>query len=283
MNWPFVGTKVPPDLHARLQRFAQAWRAMHGGDRSAAVRRLLELGLDAAARPAHYDERWLDLLERLERVETLLDALGVAVSALPALVTWLHATSSPYRDPSGDAALAERLDAVFAADWDQRCRARGIPRPRHVKAARRAPIGEPVRPHARRTRKTTVRLTPDLYDRVLAMALRDEVPWQVALCRLLDLGVRHADATRDADHLRRLLESARRLEVQLDEIGALATGAPSISAHLWRRANNLTDQDEADLLAEVHAVAVATWAQLLAGAPQAAPPEDDEPEPVEPD
>ncbi len=282
MSWPFVGTKVPPDLHARLQRFARAWCAMHGGDRSAALRALLALGLDTAARPAHYDERWLDLQERVERVETLLDALGVAVSALPALVTWLHATSSPHRVRQADAALAERLDALFAADWDQRCRTRGIPRPRHTKALRRPPLGEPSRPYVRRTKKTTVRLTNDLYDRVLAVAVADDIPWQVALCRLLDIGVRHVDAVRDADDLRRLLESSRRIEVQLDEIGALATGAPSISVHLWRRVNKLTDQDEADLLAEVHAVAVATWAQLLGGPPQAAAPEDDEPEPVEP-
>jgi hypothetical protein len=281
MNWPFVGAKVPPDMHARMQRFIQAWCAMHGADRSAAVRRLLELGLDSAARPAHHDERWLDLLERLERIETLLDALGVAVSALPALVTWLHAMSSPYRDPQGDAALAARLDALFAADWDQRCRTRGIPRPRYVKVARRAPIGEAARQQVRRTRKTTVRLTPELCDRVLAVAQRDELPWQVALCRVLEFGLRHADGEHDADNTRRLLDSARRIEVQLDEIGALATGAPSISAHLWRRANNLSDQDEADLLAEVQAVALATWAHLLSGAPQAAPSEDDEPQPVE--
>lgn len=276
MSWPFVGLKIPPGDHALLERFVAAWRALHPGDRSAALRALLRLGLDAAARPQNYDDRWLDVRERLSRAEALLDALGVAVSGVPALVTFLQSHAHGALDERTRTALAERLELLFQADWDHRCRARGVPRPRFTTLPRRAPIGEPIHEPARRAWKTTVRLSRETRARVVAVTLRDEITSQAALRRALELGLRQLEVGAHHDELQRLVDAVKRIEIQLDEIGALATGGPAVAVHLWRRAKRLSDADEATLLAEVYDVAAATWAQLLAGPPQPALPDVDE-------
>lgn len=276
MRWPFVGIKIPPRDHALLERFVAAWRSLHPGDRSAALRALMRLGLDAASRPQNYDDRWLDVSERLSRAEALLDALGVAVSAIPALVTFLHSHADSGLDERARVVLAERLELLFEADWDHRCRTRGIPRPRFAKLPRRAPLGKPTREPARRAWKTTVRLSNETRERVVAAALRDEITSQAALRRALDFGLRQLEVAAHHDELQRLVDAVKRIEIQLDEIGALATGGPAVAVHLWRRAKRLSDEDEATLLAEVYDVAVATWAQLLAGPPQPALPDLDE-------
>lgn len=277
LPWRIIETRLPSRDHALVERFIAAWRSLHPGDRSAALRALLRLGLDAAARPQNYDDRWLDVSERLARAEALLDALGVAVSALPALVTFLHAHAASALDEHARGVLAERLELLFEADWDQRCRSRGIPRPRFTKLPRRAPLGgtQPVRDPARRSWKTTVRLSPEMRERIVAAALRDETTSQAALRRALDVGLCRLEAAAHHDELERLAGAVKRIEIQLDEIGALATGGPAVAVHLWRRAHRLSDEDEATLLAEVYDVALATWAQLLAGPPQPPLPDDD--------
>ena len=266
--WRSVQARVPPRDHARVEHYVAVWRALHPGDRSAAVRALLALGLDAAARPATYDERWLDVTERLGRIEALLDALGVAVSAIPALVGFLQHQADPCLEDDARAALADNLELLFQADWDHRCRTRGIPRPRFTKLPRTAPIGRPGREAAKRPWKTTVRLAREVRERIVAVALREQISAQAALRFALDLGLRALESEAHHDALARLSEATKRIEIQLDEIGALATGGPAVAAHLWRRARRLGDEDEARLLAELESVAVATWAQLLAGPPQ---------------
>lgn len=278
MRWPFVATRLPPGDHARLERFVTAWRALHPGDRAAAVRALLLLGLDAAARPQSYDERWLDINERLGRVEALLDALGVAVSAIPSLVAWLQQQAAPYMSEDAKLALAERFEALIQADWDQRCRNRGIPRPRFVRTPRREPIGTRVPPPLARAWRTSVRLPWVFRARVTALALRDETSAQAALRQALQVGLDALEQSAYRDDLARLLEAIRRVEVQLDEIGALATSGPALGVHLWRRAKGFSERTEASVLAELHTVALATWAHLVAGPPDLAAPLKDESE-----
>ncbi len=67
--------------------------------------------------------------------------------------------------------------------------------------------------------------------------------------------------------------SARRIEVQLDEIGALATGPASVVVHLWRREKGLSDEWEQVVVNEVVEAAETTWMNLQKGPPQAAPAE----------
>lgn len=280
LPWSSVQVRVPARDLARVEAFVRAWRALHPGGRSAALRALLGLGLDAAARPATYDERWLDVQERLSRVESLLDALGVAVSAIPALVAFLQSQADARLDDEARAALADAIELLIQADWDQRCRARGIPRPRFVKLPRCAPIGRPVREPARRPWKTSVRLTRETRARIAAVALRDDVSSQAALRHALDLGLRALEAAAHHDALERLWNATKRIEIQLDEIGALATGAPAVAVHLWRRSKRLPDEHEALLLAELHDVALATWAHILAGPAQPPLPDVDDAAPA---
>ncbi len=268
--WPILTVRVALDDHARIERFISSWRALHGGDRSTALRALLRLGLDAAARPETFDERWFDTRDRLARVETLLDALGVAVSGLPALVTWLVQQAHPTREPQDLDTIADRLEALFQADWDERCRSRGIPRPRYTPSPCRAPIGEAsVRTTAARGWRTSVRLPGEFRERAAALALRDESTSQAALRHALLVGIVQLESAAHRTEIERLLEATRRIEVQLDEIGSLATSAASVAIHLWRRAKGLPDEVEWALLNEVQTVAAATWAQLLSGPPQA--------------
>lgn len=276
MRWPFVATRLPPDDHARLERFVVAWRALHRGGRASAVRALLRLGLDAAACPRHYDERWLDIDERLSRVEVLLDALGVAVSAIPSLVAWLQQQAAPYMTEEARLALAERFEALLQADWDQRCRNRGIPRPRFVRVPCRAPIGTRVAPPVGRAWKTSVRLPQVFRARLAALALRDDTSAQAALRHALQVGLAALEERAHRDDVQRLLDAVKRIEVQLDEIGALAASGPSLGVHLWRRAKGYSDRAEANLLAELQTVALATWAHLLAGPPDLTPPPEDD-------
>lgn len=278
--WPILTVRVAPDDHARVERFVNAWRALHGGDRSTALRALIHLGLDAAARPETFDERWCDTRDRLARAETLLDALGTAVSALPALVTWLIQQAQPQHSSDDQTATAERLEALFQADWDERCRARGIPRPRYATGSRRAPIGQTVPQPASRGWRTSVRLPLEFRSRVAALALRDDLTAQAALRQALLIGLLQLESAAHRTEIERLLESTRRIEVQLDEIGGLATAGASVAIHLWCRIKGLPDEVELALLTEVHTVAAATWAQLLAGPPQA-PLEDVDPNAIE--
>jgi predicted DNA-binding protein len=249
---------------------------LYPGDRAAAVRALLLLGLDAAARPQTYDERWLDVSERLAQIEALLDAVGIAVSAMPALVAWLQQQATPYLSDDAKAALAERVEALIQADWDQRCRNRGIPRPRFTRVPRRTPIGDSVMPPLRRAWQTSVRLPSALRSRVVALALRENTTSQAALRRALLVGLDALEDRAYRDDVQRLLDAAKRIEVQLDEIGALATSGPSVGVHLWRRGKGYSGEAEAAVLAELHAVALATWAHLVAGPSDPGMPRDDD-------
>jgi hypothetical protein len=73
------------------------------------------------------------------------------------------------------------------------------------------------------------------------------------------------------DDIDRLLESSRRIELQLDEIGALATAPAAVVVHLWRREKGFTDEWEQVVLNELTEVAHATWMNIQAGPPEPAP------------
>lgn len=275
MRRPFVGLRLPHEEHARVEAFVRAWRGLHRGTRTAALRTLLRFGLDTAARPQMHDERWLDLDEQLARMATLIDALGVAVSAIPALVAWLQQQSAPDLDDAERTAIGEHLEVLIQGDWDDRCRRRGIPRPRHVRRPRRRAIGGARPTPTTRPWQTTVRLPLDARERVTGVALREHTSARVALQRALLIGLDVLEGAAYEQPLERLLEATRRIQVQLDEIGALATGGPSVAVHLWRRLTDAPDELETAILAEMNTVAVATWAQVLAGPPQPAMPDPD--------
>jgi hypothetical protein len=276
MSRPFVGLRLPADEHARVEAFLRAWRGLHGGSRTAALRALLRFGLDTAARPQMHDERWLDLEEQLARMDALIDALGVAVSAIPALVAWLQQQAAPDLDDDERAALGEHLELLIQGDWDDRCRRRGIPRPRPARRPRRPALGSPQPTPTTRPWQTTVRLPLDMRERVVGLALREQTSARAALQRALRVGLDVLEGMACEPPLERLLEATRRIQVQLDEIGSLATGGPSVAVHLWRRLTDAPDELEAAILAEMNTVAMATWAQILAGPPQAAIPDAEE-------
>ncbi len=276
---PPIEVRVNDAESERIEGFIAAWRTLHGGDRSAALRALLQLGLDAAARPQMHDERWLDLGEHLERMSTLIDALGVSVSAMPALVAWLHQQAHPYASTEQRAALADRMEALMHLDWDERCRRRGIPRPRYTRTPRTRPIGEPSTRTAARPWRTTVRLPAELRERVLGVAARERNSAHAALLRALTVGLDVLEGAAYGRPMERLLDATRRIQVQLDEIGALAGGGPAVAAHLWRRLNHRSERAEAALIAEMWHIARATWAHLLSDPePYAAPPPEPEEE-----
>lgn len=276
MRLPRLEGRVSAADLARVQAFARAWRSFHRGRDADAFRALVRLGLDAAARPAAHDERWHELHDRLERVETLLDALGRAASATPALVAWLVAQAPG----SGEArlsaeALAATLEALLEADWDERCRARGLPRAHvGVRRVRRPVLGMPEAPgpgSARRLVATTVRLSARDFERAAAYGVRGELGRQAALAELVQRGLDVAEAQAAHDDIAALLDSARRIEQQLDAIGALATSPAAVAVHLWRRAAGLSEEWERMVLGEVEAVAEATWHSLQAGPPRPVP------------
>ncbi len=93
----------------------------------------------------------------------------------------------------------------------------------------------------------------------------------MALRRLVEMGIDVAEAETWRDDIDRLLDSAKRIGVQLDEIGALATGPASAIVHLWRREKGLPGEWEHAVVTEVGEVAEAAWMNLLAGPPMAAP------------
>lgn len=275
LRWPFIGVRVPPREHARVERFARASRGLPAGGRSSAVRALLALGLDAAARPAWRDERWCDLHDALARIDALLDALGRAVSANPALLAWLLGQIPDGRQaPSADA-LAQSLEALLEADWDERCRLRGVPRARPVPQAARAlretPRDAAAPQQRRRLVATTVRLSERDVQRVLAYATRVDLGRQAALAQLVQRGLDATDADAARDDVDRLLDSARRIELRLDLIGALTTSPASVVLHLWRHLTGRTEEWERVLLHEVQAVAEATWHALRSAAAQPLP------------
>ena len=268
-----VETRVDAAESARIDAFTRAWNGPLRRSESEAIRALLRLGLEAAAHPRLFDERWLDIEERLARIEQLLDALGRCVAANPALTAWLLGQVGHERGEAARERLAEGLELLIQADWDQRCRARGIPRPRHVPKARRQPIGQPASTRGHKVYRMMLRLPESFRERVQAFAVRQDQPPLVALRRLVEIGIHVAEAESWRDDIDRLLDSAKRIEVQLDEIGALASGPASVSVHLWRREKGLPDEWEHAVVTEVGEVAEATWMNLLAGPPPPAPAE----------
>ncbi len=266
-----VEARVDAADAARIDAFARASNGSSTRTPSDAIRALLRLGLDAAAQPRLFDERWLDLEERLARIERVLDALGLCVAANPALAAWLLGQTRHGRDEAARERLAEAIDLLVQADWDERCRARGIPRPRYVRRPRRQPIGEAAAKPSRKVRRAMLRLPETSWERVLALALRMDQPPLVALRHLVEMGIHVAEAERWRDDIDRLLESSRRIEVQLDEIGALATAPAAVVVHLWRREKGFTDEWEQVVLNELTEAAHATWMNIQAGPPEPAP------------
>ncbi len=266
-----VEARVDASDATRIDAFVRASKVDSARSPSAAIRTLLRLGLDAATRAPLFDPRWLDLEERLARIEGLLDALGRCVSANPAFAAWFLSQGAHERDEAARERLAEAMELLVEADWDERCRARGIPRPRYVRRPRRQPVTEPTVGRSRRVRRATLRLSETYWDRVLALAIRTGEPPLVALRHLVEMGIRVAEAESWRDEIDRLLDAARRIEVQLDEIGALATGPAAVVVHLWRREKGFPDEWEQVVLNELGEAAEAAWLNLLAGPPPAAP------------
>lgn len=273
MRARLMETRVDAADSARIDAFIRAWKGPSKRSESEAVRALLRLGLEAAAQPRLFDERWLDIEERLTRIEQLLDALGRCVAANPALTAWLLGQVGHDRGEAARERLAESIELLIQADWDERCRARGIPRPRHVPRPRRQPVGQPASTRANKVYRMMLRLPESFRERVQAFAVRQDQPPLVALRRLVEIGIHVAEAESWRDDIDRLLDSAKRIEVQLDEIGALASGPASVSVHLWRREKGLPDEWEHAVVTEVGEVAEATWMNLLAGPPPPAPAE----------
>lgn len=277
MRQPRVEGRVTVEDAARVRAFASAWRAFHGGTPADAFRALLRLGLDAAARSAVQDARLADLDDRLARIETLLDALGRAVSATPALVGWLLANvPAPVSDAPSAEALADTLETLLECDWAERCRAHGLPRPRTVPTPAAAPafgVGAPALavPASPRLRATTLRLAPRDFERAAAHAVRAGLGRQAALVDLVQRGLDAAEAQGSRDALERLLDRARRIERQLDLIGPLATSPASVAVHLFGRLAGRSEEWERVLLDEVRTVAAATWRGLQHGPPQPVP------------
>lgn len=267
-----VEARVDATEAARIDTFIRASNGAAKRTESDAIRALIRLGLDAAARPERFDDRWLDLNERLDRIERLLDVLGRCVAANPALVGWMLAQGRE-RGEKARERLAENVELLIQADWDERCRARGIPHPRHLRRPRRQAVGTAVEDRDHRLYRMSVRLPESYRRRVQALAVRTGERPSIALCHLVEMGIRMAEAESWHDDIDRLLTSARRIEVQLDEIGALATGPASVVVHLWRREKGLPDEWEQVVLNEVVEVAEATWMNLQKGPPQPAPAE----------
>lgn len=268
-----VETRVDATESARIDAFIRAWNGPSKRSESDALRALLRLGLEAAAQPRLFDERWLDIEERLARIEQLLDALGRCVAANPALTAWLLSQVGHERGEAARVRLAESIELLIQADWDERCRTRGIPRPRHVSKPRRQAVGQPASTRDHKVYRMMLRLPESFRERVQAFAVRQDQPPLVALRRLVEIGIHVAEAESWRDDIDRLLDSAKRIEVQLDEIGALASGPASVSVHLWRREKGLPDEWEHAVVTEVGEVAEATWMNLLAGPPPPAPAE----------
>ncbi len=277
MRQPRVEGRVTSDELARVRAFSSAWRAFHGGSNADAFRALIRLGLTAAAHGGDLDERWYDVEDRIERIEVLLDALGRAVSATPALAAWLlaHAPSTDAAGPSAEE-LADGLEELLAADWDERRQRLGLPRagPRPARVERpaldlpAAPSKSVVRP---RLRAVTVRLGQRDVERVTAHALRGARSQQATLVDLVQRGLDAAECELRRDDLARLLDRANRLERLLDVIGPLATSPASVVIHLWRHLTGRSEEWERVLLHEVSVVAEATWRALQEGPPQPLP------------
>jgi hypothetical protein len=277
MRQPRVEGRVSSGELARVRAFSSAWRAFHGGSNADAFRALICRGLDAAARGSAEDERWYDLEDRVERIEVRLDALGRAVSATPALAAWLLA-NAPSTDASAPSAeeLAEGLEELLAADWDERRQRLGLPCPgRRQARAERPALGVPAAPSKgatpRRLRAVTVRLAPGDFARAAAHALRGARNQQAALVELVRRGLDAVECETRRDDLARLLARAERIERLLDAIGPLATSPASVVIHLWRHLTGRTEEWERVLLHEVTVVAEASWHALQEGPPQPVP------------
>jgi hypothetical protein len=278
MPTPALQVRLQEPERAAVETFIAAWRSLQEkpteASRADALRTLIRLGLDAAARPSLFDERWFDLLDRIARLEHLLDALGRAVSANPALAAFLIGQSQPARDQRSREHLAEKLEALFQADWDERCRSRGIPRPRFTRPVRRVPVESalPGAESAPKTFRIGVRVTPEDRRRVVAYAVRADVSAQVAHQRALQIGLAALEAESHQDDIDRLVDRLKRVEIQLDEIGALATTPAAVAVHLVRRWRGHSDEWEQMVLNEVEATALATWTSLQQGPPPSADP-----------
>ncbi len=171
MRARLMETRVDAADSARIDAFIRAWKGPSKRSESEAVRALLRLGLEAAAQPRLFDERWLDIEERLARIEQLLDALGRCVAANPALTAWLLGQVGHDRGEAARERLAESIELLIQADWDERCRARGIPRPRHVPRRRRQPVGQPASTRANKVYRMMLRLPESFRERVQAFAV----------------------------------------------------------------------------------------------------------------
>jgi hypothetical protein len=192
-------------------------------------------------------------------------------------VGWLLAnTPAPAPDAPSAEALADTLETLLECDWDERCRAQGLPRPRTVPVPAAAPafgVGAPALapPRSPRLRATTLRLAPGDFERAAAHAVRAGLGRQATLVDLLQRGLEAVEAQGSRDALERLLERVRRIERQLDLIGPLATSPASVAVHLFRRITGRSEEWERVLLDEVRTVADATWRGLQHGPPQPVP------------
>ncbi len=278
MSRPLLEGRVSSAEMARVRAFSRDYYALHGGTQSDAFRALLRLGLDVFARPRLHDERWCELHDRLTRIETLVDALGRAVSANPALAAWLLAQAPATASAPSAEAIGDALEALCAADWDDRCHVLGVPRARRdvtrptTPAARTSDTRRDVPPMPRRTLvATTVRLSPEHFQRACSYAARAELGRQAALVDLVQRGLDMTDAEAQVDDIARLLVSSRRIEAQLDAIGPLATAPASVVVHLWRRLTGRSEQWEWTVVREVFDAAERAWRALQSGPPQPAP------------
>ncbi len=278
MSDPLLEGRISPSDMARFQAFSRGWQALHGGTPGDAFRAFVRLGLDAASRPHLEDPRWCEFHDRLQEIERLVDTLGRAVSANPALAAWLISQAPVTADAPTPQAIGDAIEALCAADWDDRCRALGVPRARPwVKRPTTPPIdipeADPDAPPIPRDHliATTVRLAPQDFERVCAYASRFAARRQSALVELVQRGLDATDADAQLDDIARLLVSSRRIEAQLDAIGPLATSPGSVVLHLWRRLTGRSEEWEWTVLRELFDVAEMSWRALQEGPPQPAP------------
>lgn len=133
------------------------------------------------------------------------------------------------------------------------------------------PPSRELQPEGLRLKGTTVRLSPGDFERVAAHIARTGASRQVALVGLIRRGLDAVEVETVRDDLARLLDRARRIEMQLDAIGPLATSAASVVVHLWRHATGRPEEWEQVVLRETFDVAEATWHGLQSGPPQPPP------------
>ena len=110
MSDPLLEGRISPSDMARFQAFSRGWQALHGGTPGDAFRAFVRLGLDAASRPHLEDPRWCEFHDRLQEIERLVDTLGRAVSANPALAAWLISQAPMTADAPTPQAIGDAIE-----------------------------------------------------------------------------------------------------------------------------------------------------------------------------